>query len=57
MHSSHPEVISTVFKVADYLRPSSSLNLMSESQFEKVFLPPGTGFLRRNFPNIDDEFS
>ena len=26
-------------------------------QLQKVFLPPGTGFLRRNFPNIDDEFS
>ena len=56
MHSSHPEVISTVLKVADYLRPSSSLNLMSESQFEKVFLPPGTGFLRRNFPNMVEDF-
>ena len=27
------------------------------AQLQKVFLPPGTGFLRRNFPNIDDEFS
>ena len=28
-----------------------------QAQLEKVFLPPGSGFLRRNFPNIDDEFS
>ena len=27
------------------------------TQLQKVFLPPGSGFLRRNFPNIDDEFS
>ena len=27
------------------------------AQLQKVFLPPGTGFLRRNFPNIDKEFS
>ena len=26
-------------------------------QLEKVFLPPGTVFLRRNFPNIEKEFS
>ena len=24
---------------------------------QKVFLPPGTCFLRRNFPNIEEEFS
>ena len=23
----------------------------------QVFLPPGTGFLRQNFPNIEEEFS
>ena len=23
----------------------------------KVFLPPGTGFLRRNFPNMKEDFS
>ena len=27
-----------------------------DAQLQKVFLPPGSGFLRRNFPNIDDEF-
>ena len=27
------------------------------SQLEKVFLPPGTGSLRRNFLNIEEEFS
>ena len=27
------------------------------AQLQKVFLPPGSGFLRRNFPNFDDEFS
>ena len=27
------------------------------TQLEKVFLPPGTCFLRRNFPNIEEEFS
>ena len=26
-------------------------------QLEKVFLPPGTCFLRQNFPNIEEEFS
>ena len=26
-------------------------------QLEKVFLFPGSRFLRRNFPNIDEEFS
>ena len=28
-----------------------------EAQLQKVFLPPGTGFLRQNFPNIEEEFS
>ena len=28
-----------------------------EPQLQKVFLPPGTNFLRRNFPNIEEEFS
>ena len=27
------------------------------SQLQKVFLPSGTDFLRRNFPNIEEEFS
>ena len=27
------------------------------AQLQKVFLPPGTDFLRRNFPNIEEEFS
>ena len=26
------------------------------AQLQKVFLPPGTDFLRRNFPNIEEEF-
>ena len=26
------------------------------AQLEEVFLPPGTGFLRRNFPNIEEDF-
>ena len=30
---------------------------VSLSQLEKVFLPSGTVFLRRNFPNIEEEFS
>ena len=30
---------------------------VSSSQLQKVFLPPGTDFLRRNFPNIEEEFS
>ena len=29
----------------------------SEAQLQKVFLPPGTWFLRQNFPNIEEEFS
>ena len=28
----------------------------AQSQLQKVFLPPGSGFLRRNFPNIDEDF-
>ena len=32
-------------------------NLTCGAQLQKVFLPPGSGFLRRNFPNFDDEFS
>ena len=28
-----------------------------EAQLQKVFLPPGSCFLRRNFPNIEEEFS
>ena len=28
-----------------------------QRSWKKVFLPPRTGFLRRNFPNIEDEFS
>ena len=28
-----------------------------EAQLQKVFLPPGTDFLRQNFPNIEEEFS
>ena len=35
----------------------NALCTMSTTQLEKVFLPPGTVFLRRNFPNIEDEFS
>ena len=31
--------------------------ILSPPQLEKVFLPPGTCFLRRNFPNIEEEFS
>ena len=27
------------------------------AQLQKVFLPPGTCFLRQNFPNIEEEFS
>ena len=27
------------------------------AQLEKVFLSPGTCFFRRNFPNIEEEFS
>ena len=27
------------------------------AQLQKVFLPPGTDFLRRNFSNIEEEFS
>ena len=38
-------------------RALSHVLSMSGAQLQKVFLPPGTGFLRRNFPNIDDEFS
>ena len=30
---------------------------LAEAQLQKVFLPPGTDFLRRNFPNIEEEFS
>ena len=38
------------------LCPSKPLRRPS-TQLEKVLLPPGTGFLRRNFPNIEEEFS
>ena len=29
----------------------------ASAQFQKVFLPPGTCFLRQNWPNIEEEFS
>ena len=38
-------------------RPLPSFNHHNLAQLEKVFLPLGTGFLRRNFPNIEEEFS
>ena len=31
--------------------------LESRAQLQKVFLSPGTCFLRQNFPNIEEEFS
>ena len=33
------------------------LNYILHPQLQKVFLPPGTDFLRRNFHNIEEEFS
>ena len=27
------------------------------AQLQKAFLPPGTIFLKQNFPNIEEEFS
>ena len=42
--------------IPDFQQPQKASNL-SDAQLQKVFLPPGSGFLRRNFPNIDDEFS
>ena len=34
-----------------------NINQMTQAQLQKVFLPPGTDFLRQNFPNIEEEFS
>ena len=34
-----------------------NLLIIVNAQLQKVFLPPGTDFLRRNFPNIEEEFS
>ena len=36
---------------------SSNDKKYAASQLQKVFLPPGTGFLRRNFPNVEEKFS
>ena len=41
-----------------YSNMCSTLHINTFSaQLQKVFLPPGTDFLRRNFPNIEEEFS
>ena len=50
------EILSVDFKSAHISHYHNYVH-NQHPQLEKVFLPPGSGFLRRNFPNIDDEFS
>ena len=42
---------------SDICPPSAHQHQQYQPQLEKVFLPSGSGFLKQNCPNIEEEFS